>query len=240
MRPEIAQQLLELNHQFYQTFADQFSATRQRLQPGVVRVIETIPKTASLLDLGCGNGHLAAYLAEQGHTGPYIGLDTSPNLIEIAQQQKVPNAQFFQVDLATPNWMEQFAGDIFTTIIAFAVLHHVPSDALRTQFLHQVYQLLAPDGLFIHSNWQFLNSSKLVARIQPWENIGLTAEMVDKNDYLLDWRRGGKGLRYVHYFTSSELQWLAEQTGFTVKEEFTSDGASGDLGLYQLWEKARK
>jgi hypothetical protein len=44
----------------------------------------------------------------------------------------------------------------------------------------------------------------------------------------------------VHYFTSSELQWLAEQTGFKVKEEFTSDGASGDLGLYQLWEKARK
>lgn len=240
MQPEIAQQLLELNHQFYQTFADQFSATRQRLQPGVVRVIESIPKNADLLDLGCGNGQLAAYLAEHGYVGHYVGLDTSPNLIEIAQQQQIPNTKFYQADLASPNWNEQFTGNVFTTIVAFAVLHHVPSEALRRQFLQQVNQLLAPDGLFILSNWQFLNSSKMVARIQPWEKIDLTAEMVDENDYLLDWRRGGKGLRYVHYFTSAELQSLAEQTGFKVKEEFTSDGASGDLGLYQLWEHTKK
>ena len=177
MQPDIAQQLLELNHQFYQTFADQFSATRQRLQPGVVRVAESIPKTASLLDLGCGNGQLAAYLAEQGYTGHYIGIDTSFNLIEIAQQQMIPNTKFVQTDLTETNWMEQFSGNAFSTIVAFAVLHHIPSQTLRVQFLHQVHQLLSPDGLFIHSNWRFLNSPKLVARIQPWEKISSRRQM---------------------------------------------------------------
>jgi len=48
--------LIELNRQFYQTFAGAFSATRQRIQPGVRRQIEQLPANARLLDLGCGNG----------------------------------------------------------------------------------------------------------------------------------------------------------------------------------------
>jgi 2-polyprenyl-3-methyl-5-hydroxy-6-metoxy-1,4-benzoquinol methylase len=236
MQPEIAQQLLELNHQFYQTFADHFSATRQRLQPGVVRAIDSIPKSTSLLDLGCGNGRLAAFLTEKGHSGHYIGIDTSSNLIEIANQQKIPNALFFQADLAEVTWAEKLPQPNFDIILCFAVLHHIPSLALRTRFLTQVRNLLAPNGLFIHSNWQFMKSQKLRGRIQSWERIGLADDLVDDNDYLLDWRRGGAGLRYLHFFTSPELQSLAGQTGFKLKAEFSSDGASGNLGLYQIWE----
>ncbi|MBK5109528.1 MAG: hypothetical protein JJE12_15445, partial [Anaerolineales bacterium] len=46
--------LIDLNRTFYQTFAQEFSATRQRLQPGVMRVIELISPQDSILDLGCG------------------------------------------------------------------------------------------------------------------------------------------------------------------------------------------
>ena len=83
MQPEIANQLLELNHQFYQTFAAEFSSTRQRLQPGVLKVIGAIPHTAKILDLGCGNGLLAAEVMKQGHTGYYVGMDMADRLIEI-------------------------------------------------------------------------------------------------------------------------------------------------------------
>jgi hypothetical protein len=108
---------------------------------------------------------------------------------------------------------------------------------MRTNFITNVYDLLAPGGSFIQSNWQFLNSSRLRARIQPWERIGLSKDDVDENDYLLDWRRGGEGLRYVHYYTSKELHTLAEDNGFKVMGMFTSDGETGDLGLYQIWTK---
>jgi len=59
---------------------------------------------------------------------------------------------------------------------------------------------------------------------------------VDAGDYLLDWRSGGEGLRYVHHFGEAELRELAATTGFQVKEVFYSDGETGNLGLYQVWE----
>jgi tRNA (uracil-5-)-methyltransferase TRM9 len=97
-------------------------------------------------------------------------------------------------------------------------------------------QLLRKDGLFIHSNWQFLNSEKLRARIQDWSKADLSAGDVDSNDYLLDWRSGGEGLRYVHHFDQSELEELATSSNFRVVDTFYSDGEGGRLGLYQVWK----
>jgi hypothetical protein len=94
---------------------------------------------------------------------------------------------------------------------------------------------LKPNGRFILSNWQFLNSEKLKARIQPWGRAGLSDEDVDEGDYLLDWRSGGSGLRYAHHFSAEELTGLADQAGFEVEAEFLSDGENGRLGLYQIW-----
>jgi hypothetical protein len=59
---------------------------------------------------------------------------------------------------------------------------------------------------------------------------------VDAGDYLLDWRSGGEGLRYVHHFDEAELQGLAERSGFQIDETFYSDGETGNLGLYEIWK----
>jgi len=244
--------LLDLNHQFYQTFALQFSATRQRIQPGVKRLMATLSPTARILDIGCGNGELAHYLARNGHQGAYVGLDSSPGLLSIAQDrppESLPTT-FTLADLATPDWDDKVR-DIsppsgqtamptaqFTVVFSFAVLHHLPSSHLRAQVLRKVRALLSPRGHFMHSEWQFLNSPRLRARIQPWENAGLSEQDVEPGDYLLDWRHGGFGLRYVHHFTESELLALAAETGFTVIDTFLSDGQADKLGLYQVWEPA--
>jgi hypothetical protein len=83
-----------------------------------------------------------------------------------------------------------------------------------------------------------LNSEKLKARIQPWEAAAVSGSEVDAGDYLLDWRSGGKGLRYVHHFDEGELQELAEAAGFQIEKSFYSDGDGGNLGLYQVWKLA--
>jgi hypothetical protein len=66
--------------------------------------------------------------------------------------------------------------------------------------------------------------------------IGITPEQVDSGDYLLDWRQGGYGLRYVHHFDQAELGELAQRTGFRILETFNSDGNGGRLSLYQVWQ----
>ena len=234
-----AARLIQLNKDFYTRFGDSFSATRHRIQPGARRVLETLKGDESILDLGCGNGEFARELAKRGHRGAYLGADFSlPLLREAESQPEGFSARFVEVDLTelSVNSNQLAVTDHWSLITAFAVLHHIPSTELRLNILRTVRQLLKPDGLFIHSNWQFLNSKKLKGRIKAWEGVSVTQSEVDAGDYLLDWRSGGEGLRYVHHFSESELNELANAAGFRVVETFSSDGETGNLGLYQVWK----
>ena len=232
--------LVEINRDFYTIFGDSFSATRHRIQPGVRRVLEALNGDDNILDLGCGNGEFARELAKHGHRGSYLGVDFSLPLLRDAEPVTENfSATFQQVDLTQ---LSAFSDQLsingrWPLITAFAVLHHIPSRELRVSILRAVRQLLKPDGLFIHSNWQFLNSEKLKSRIQDWSRVSLLSNDVDPNDYLLDWRSGGEGLRYVHHFDEGELQELANATSFEIIETFYSDGETGNLGLYQIWQK---
>jgi tRNA (uracil-5-)-methyltransferase TRM9 len=242
MDSDITSKLIKLNKQFYQTFAPHFSATRGRLQPGVIHILETVSPEAHILDLGCGNGELARHLFQGGHRGFYLGLDFSSELLDVARTglAQSPNITFAQADLSDPQWDSPFIDQQspFNIVLAFATLHHLPGRDLHLQTLKKIRALLEPRGRLIHSNWQFLNSSRMNARIQSWDVIGLRNAQVDQGDYLLDWRRGGYGLRYVHQFSEGELQSLATDAGFKVIETFYSDGQEGNLGLYQIWETA--
>src|SRR3989304_8010167 len=96
--------LLDLNRQFYQAFALQFSATRQRLQPGVRQVLTSLDSAAHVLDLGCGNGELGRELARRDHRGRYVGLDLSAELLSQARKDLPDHSlsTFLQRDLAAP------------------------------------------------------------------------------------------------------------------------------------------
>lgn len=233
-----AQRLIELNHQFYQKFADAFSETRRRLQPGVVRILDQLKPNIRILDIGCGNGELARELAQREMKCSYLGTDFSAKLLAHAREHtpdSIP-ATFIELDLTRDNWKDKLPPQPFDTIFAFAALHHIPSRSLRVKVLKNIRLRIEPQGTFYLSNWQFLNSPKLKKRIQAWEKVGLTKEDVDPGDYLMDWRRGGYGFRYVHHFSPQELEELAQTTSFQVKDDFYSDGKGGDLGYYQIWE----
>lgn len=283
--------MLELNRGFYQSFAEPFSQTRQRLQPGVLRALDDLPAEAAVLDLGCGSGGLAAELDRRGHAGAYVGLDSSEELLVLARSRfDRPSWRFEHADLASEAWPARArqglggqrqgtgagetraiedssaggaqaakgsqagaaqpsrmapdpsaaASTAFQRAFAFAVLHHIPSEALRIRLLRQVHGLLAPAGRFTLSVWNFLASPRLRQRIRPWREAGLAEEEVDPGDYLLDWRHGGHALRYVHHFNEPELAGLAEASGFRVVDGYLSDGERGRLGRYQVWEIAHR
>ncbi len=130
-------------------------------------------------------------------------------LLEVARHgwEDAP-ATFIRADLSATDWDKRMLAPTrqrFDVVTAFAVLHHIPGATLRSCILEKVHNLLSPGGKFIHSEWQFLNSEKLKIRVQPWHEVGLTDKDVEPGDYLLDWRSGGRGLRYVHQFEEAEL-----------------------------------
>lgn len=242
MNSATAERLLTINREFYNHFGDQFSATRQRLQPGVKKILDSIQDDVSVLDLGCGNGHFLNEISRRGHKAALLGVDFSLPLLQNAES--ILGVQFKEVDLSklSVNSKQLLitdivrVGDHWSLITAFAALHHIPSHEMRLDILKTVKKLLNKNGKFILSNWQFLNSEKLKSRIQPWDKVGINESDLDEGDYLLDWRSGGDGLRYVHHFSAKELLGLAEQAEMRVIDSFLSDGDGGNLSLYQIWQ----
>lgn len=254
MRAEMVKRLLDINREFYQSFAVPFRAKRDRLQPGALRVLDSLPMDAHLLDLGCAHGAFAKALSEEGFSGRYVGLEASRPLLDQAPQELgSPRYSFKLADLSDPKWPELARTTLlgvsaavsrpkqearFDWILAFAVLHHLPADSLRRETLAAIRSLLNPSGGVAVSVWDFLASARLQERVVPWDSVGLTEADVDSGDYLVEWREGGTGMRYVHHFDDGELSDLAEGAGFEVREKFRSDGEAQRLGRYQIWAQA--
>ncbi len=228
MQENTREALLAINRKFYQTFGDAFAHTRRRIQPGIRRLLtETIPPHGSWLDLGCGSGALGLEWIVQKREGLYLGLDFSPVLLEEARKAVAPllpapglDVKYLQADLGDPHWTEALPRTAFDGLLAFAALHHIPDSQARLALLKQVRGLLPTGGLFIHSEWQFMNSPRWRKRILPWSKVNLADADLDPGDTLLDWRHilPGQveqvGLRYVHHFNRAELTELAANSGF--------------------------
>jgi SAM-dependent methyltransferase len=239
MNPDLVEKLLKANRQFYARYAGSFSTSRYSVQPGVKRLLPELSQTQSLLDVGCGNGNLSLALQKSGFSGQYLGIDFSPNLLSHAQ--KTDQFRFLTLDLSDPSWSTQLDPKCFDAISCFAVLHHLPGRELQSQTLQNITALLRPDGKLFLSVWQPLNSSKLRERIIPWEKQHFDPSGLDlERELLLDWRAevqtDSPEIRYVHQFTADELDELAQNAGLIKRDEWLSDGRSGNLALYQIWQ----
>jgi SAM-dependent methyltransferase len=235
MRDEARDRLLEINRRFYQSFAAEFIDKRSRLQPGVLRAIRDLPRRARVLELGCGPAALAAHLKQSDFQGEYLGLDYSRALLNHRPADLLPPTfRFALADLADPGWTHALPAppQVFDAVLAFAVLHHIPSAPLRLSILIEVRCRLALSGRLYLSVWDFLKRARLRSRIVDWQEVSIDDSDLDPSDYLLDWRHGGRGLRYVHHFGREELRGLAAASGFEVEAEYQADRG---LGLYQVW-----
>ena len=250
MKDKIVERLRRLNQEFYQSFSDSFSSTRERIQPGVRKQLEVMPMRGNFLDIGCGNGNLAVEWQKSGRKGSYLGIDFSNKLVEIAQDKVKPllspdsqQISFSCVDINNSDWPDQLPSQPWQTVMLYAVLHHIPSALKRERLLQSIHNIMPEEGAFSLSVWQVRNSPRLLKRIQSWSTAGINKEDVEPGDVLMDWRAEGQdssgrtGLRYVHIFSEEELAFYADKTGFRIAESFFSDGKEGNLALYQKWEK---
>lgn len=231
MREEVIQKLNTLNRHFYERFAESFAASRGAGEPGMQRLLDTIKPGSRILDLGCAQGRFAHALPA---SCTYIGVDFSPALIGLAQAQHFPVAtQFVVADLLQTEWPAQVQAP-FDVILARAVLHHIPGYVQRLRLVQQAASLLTADGRLVLANWQILSTPRFRHRLQPWSSIGLSDADVEPGDCLLDWRREGWGLRYVHHLNLAETQRLAGDAGLHISETYYADGREGNLTLYTI------
>lgn len=230
------QRLLAVNRQFYEEFADPFAESRGLGQPGMRRALDFLPATGRLLDVGCGNGRLAHVLETADRAVDYLGIDSSARLLEIARRQSASlrsvQAEFLEIDITKSNWSSILPGGRFQAIAMLAVLHHLPGWQSRCDVLVTLRELLSADGSIVVSVWQFMNEARLKRKVVPWSAIGLSEGQVEPGDVLLDWQRGGSGLRYCHLVNEAELAALAKAAGLVLTDVYYADGRSQKLNLF--------
>jgi len=100
-----------------------------------------------------------------------------------------------------------------------------------------VPELMKPGGCLILSTWQFLESERMRRKIVDWAEAGIAEEVLEPGDYLLDWKREGRGLRYCHLVDEAEVERLAAGSGFRVRETFHAGGREGNLSLFAVLDK---
>lgn len=110
-----------------------------------------LPPGARLLDLACGKGRHARYLAEKGFD--VTGVDISPASIAFARTFEHPRLAFYQHDMRLPFRVNYFDG----IVNMFTSFGYFDSDQDHLRTLTHVATGLKPGGLFLldffNSEW---------------------------------------------------------------------------------------
>ena len=231
------QRLNEINRDFYRQTAGEFDATRQRPWPGWLRMLVDMDlPIRSVLDLGCGNGRLALFLARsQASAFAYCGIDSSAALLAAAcralAEQTGIQTELLEHDLVIEGVPRRKA----QLVTLFGLLHHMPGYQGRRNLLAAAADCVMPGGYLVLAAWRFYEQARFRERIVPWP-----ADIkVEKHDYLLDWRRGARALRYCHYIDDAEHEALISATGLALIADYRADGAGGKLNRYTILKRGK-
>ena len=103
------------------------------------RFAESVRGCGPVADLGCGPGHVARYLSEQGVA--MLGIDFSPGMIEVAKRRH-PGVEFRVEDMLHLS----AAGESLAGAVLFYAIVHFEAAELPEVF-REVRRVLMPGGL---------------------------------------------------------------------------------------------
>jgi SAM-dependent methyltransferase len=104
-------------------------------------------KVKKILDLGCGTGNHATYLAKKGY---YItGIDLSKEMIKIAKLKQSERLQFHEANLINMSLKNKY--DLVYSL--FHVINYLTSNENLEKAFKQVKNYLQKGGLFIFDSW---------------------------------------------------------------------------------------
>lgn len=104
-------------------------------------LIEQAAGDAPIADLGCGPGHVSAWLA--GHGARAVGIDLSAAMIAVARREH-PEAEFREGDLLE---LPAADGEFAAAVAFYSVIHLDPGELGRA--FRQIRRVLRPGGLLL-------------------------------------------------------------------------------------------
>ena len=242
MHSSTLQQLININQNFYQTTAHQFSESRQFAWPGwqpLLPYIRSSPQT--IIDIGCGNGRWCKFLISKNiKINKYYGIDFDQTLLNLAKKScPYPWANWLEFDITEPSIiLDHLKSQPITLIGCFGLLHHLPSFNLRLALINQLIKLLSLNGIISISFWQYHLDPRFNSKVIDWSTNSINPSDLEPNDYLLSWQNNPQALRYVHVFNNQEINKLISKlASVKIINQYKSDGKSNNLNHYVVIQK---
>ncbi len=253
MKSETRDRLRAISRRFYEERAAPFDASRDHPWPGWGRVLEHIgpwlgPRHWRVLDVACGNGRFARFLAEHaGRTLDYTGIDASRSLVETARGElhaiaaagAIGEWSVERADVLEAADRRPFAALHFDLVVAFGLTHHLPGRASRAATVEWLADRVGPGGWLALTAWQFADRPRFADRLLPWSVLGpewaIDTDQLEPGDHLLRFQDSADAPRYCHHSSESELaDWIRilRDRGFGAPLRFEEDGRSHDLNRY--------
>jgi len=245
-----------LNQEFYKQIGNSFHQTRQQAWPGWAEalppIVDTITSSQSpveIADIGCGNGRFAEFLNTQLPPEilskiTFTGIDTDKNLLSHAGKLNLQFSSTWQeADAMETNWQFQKPAHIIT---AFGILHHLPTTEIRNTFFVNVHNHLDDNGIAILAAWRFDRSARFAKSIVPSnssemdelaQTFHFSPSTLGANDYLIDWDKGGRAIRFVHIFEDKEIAELCKNNKLQITHLYDADGKEENLNRYVIVRK---
>ena len=187
-------QLINNEHCGYEYHDSQASCAHDYLLPTVFREISTLAQGQSLniLDLGCGNGYVAAQIAVRGHT--VHAIDVSSQGIAIARAS-FPLVSYHAGSVYDDDLLEKIGGPV-DCIISLEVVEHL---FFPKKLFEQSYRLLVDGGsLIVSTPYHGYLKNLVLSLTNGWDR-----------HFGVDWDGG-----HVKFFSKTTLSRMASERGF--------------------------
>lgn len=253
-------QLNALTSEFYAREAASFSATRQAPWRGWEQAWDIIAaedpalaeRPLSVLDLGCGNLRFERFLVERA-TGPFAVTAVDNCLALASNLPAKASIDFTELDI-----VESLSGNVLAShlphdtcdlAVAFGLMHHLPTFAMRADAIASLLCSLRPGGFAIASFWQFLNDARLAGKAAAVTDEGRAAHRLppfEPGDYLLGWQHADAVYRFCHHADDDEIDNLLvaiqanpDAPPFREVARFSADGKVGNLNRYVVLRRCK-
>ena len=231
--------VFQIMYQHFIDYNEEFAYYHAILQPHHAQTV---------LEIGCGTGNIAQRMV--AHNYQYTGMDISPDMLQIAQQQ-VPNAHFVQADMRhfnTPN--KQQAVLILGRTISYLLSDQDMFDALKA-----IYNCLDTNGLLV---FDIIDANKFIPLIQQQPKVVHTAPyqtdlyirestftLNTQNVWTWDWaatyfvqtpnqpkQQIATDQSTARAFTANEISLFLQLTGFNILQQYSRPSYAFDTIVF--------
>lgn len=191
----------------FDTVAPVYDRGRHRWYKRVAELVRRVQLGSPLLDAGCGTGEITLRLLDA--VDEVVALDCAENMVYALKKKASRRKKLHRVHLLVACLPHlPFRRELFSSVIAVAVLHSISRRELRVDAMSELLRVCRRDGTVVLTVWSRLYPRNFLKALK----FALQGRRF--GDVIVPWKhRGRRLIRFYHLYTPDELRLDLERAG---------------------------